>query len=348
MKNALGLTGANIAQDELGLDGSGETIAIIDSGLDYTLPEFGGCFGAGCKVRGGFDLVGDSYNATPGPAFDATPHPDGDPLPCDPDAADRAEVLGAGTSDAAHGTHVAGIAAADGRGHVDDGQVVGVAPGAKLLAYSVFGCNGGTDSDVLVHAMELALADHANVVNMSIGAAFNNWPQYPTAVAADNLVDAGVTVVTSIGNSGVNGGQLWSAGAPGVGRKVIGVRILRQPEGNPPGVPGRDPDGDVQPRGRLARDRAPRRATARSSRPAPRPRSATVASTAGCRLAAGKIALIRRGTVRLLQQGDQRAERAARSLSSSTTTRQERSARPLRRCPRVSPGQHSGRCDHAG
>jgi minor extracellular serine protease Vpr len=58
---------------------------------------------------------------------------------------------------------------------------------------------------------------------MSIGAAFTNWPQYPTAVAADNLVDAGVTVVSSIGNSGVNGGQLWSAGAPGVGRKVIGV-----------------------------------------------------------------------------------------------------------------------------
>jgi minor extracellular serine protease Vpr len=223
LKNALGLTGANIAQNELGLDGSGETIAIIDSGLDYTLPEFGGCFGTGCKVRGGFDLVGDSYNATPGPAFQSTPQPDGNPLPCDPDAADRAEVLGAGTSDAAHGTHVAGIAAADGRGHESDGQVIGVAPGAQLLAYRVFGCNGGTDSDVLVHAMELALADHADVVNMSIGAAFNNWPQYPTAVAADNLVDAGVTVVTSIGNSGANGGQLWSAGAPGVGRNVIGV-----------------------------------------------------------------------------------------------------------------------------
>ena len=196
----IGKLGENIAVRRFArfkVGDAGETIAIIDSGLDYTLPEFGGCFGAGCKVRSGFDLVGDAYNATPGPAFDSTPHPDGDPLPCDPDAADRAEVLGAGTSDAAHGTHVAGIAAADGRGHVDDGQVVGVAPGAKLLAYRVFGCNGGTDSDVLIHAMELALADHANVVNMSIGAAFNNWPQYPTAVAADNLVDAGVTVVTS-------------------------------------------------------------------------------------------------------------------------------------------------------
>src|SRR5207247_2904026 len=65
--------------------------------------------------------------------------------------------------------------------------------------------------------------DHADVLNMSIGAAFTNWPQYPTAVAADNLADAGVTVVASIGNSGANGGQLWSAGAPGVGRNVIGV-----------------------------------------------------------------------------------------------------------------------------
>ena len=223
LKNAVGLTGADIAQNELGLDGSGVTIAIMDSGLDYTLPEFGGCFGPGCKVRGGFDLVGDSYNATPGPAFQPVPQPDGNPLPCDPDVADRAEVLGAGTSDAAHGTHVAGIAAADGRGHTDEGQVVGVAPGAQLLAYRVFGCNGGTDSDVLVHAMEMALADHADVLNMSIGSAFNNWPQYPTAVAADNLSAAGVTVVASIGNSGVNGGQLWSAGAPGVGRNVIGV-----------------------------------------------------------------------------------------------------------------------------
>jgi minor extracellular serine protease Vpr len=221
LKNAVGMTGADEAQNELGLDGSGVTIAIMDSGLDYTLPEFGGCFGPTCKVRGGFDLVGDSYNDTPGPAFQPVPHPDGDPLPCDPNTADRAEVLGAGTSDAAHGTHVAGIAAADGRGHPD--EVVGVAPGAKLLAYRVFGCNGSTDTDVMIHAMELALADHADVLNISIGSAFSNWPESPEAVAADNLVDAGVVVVASIGNSGTNGGQLWSAGSPGVGRKVIGV-----------------------------------------------------------------------------------------------------------------------------
>jgi minor extracellular serine protease Vpr len=221
LKNAVTMTGADEAQNELGLDGSGVTIAIMDSGLDYTLPEFGGCFGPSCKVRGGFDLVGDSYNDTPGPAFEPVPHPDPDPLPCDPSTADRNEVLGAGTSDAAHGTHVAGIAAADGRGH--PGEVVGVAPGARLLAYRVFGCNGSTDTDVMIHAMELALADHADVLNISIGSAFSNWPESPEAVAADNLADAGVVVVASIGNSGANGGQLWSAGSPGVGRNVIGV-----------------------------------------------------------------------------------------------------------------------------
>jgi minor extracellular serine protease Vpr len=224
LKNALGLTGANVAQDELGLDGSGVTIAIVDSGVDYTLPELGGCFGSSCKVRGGLDLVGDSYNATTtSPAYQPVPHPGGPPLPCNPDDSDRAEVLGAGTSNAAHGTHVAGIAAADGRGHTAEGQVVGVAPGAKLLAYKVFGCNGGTATDVMIHAMELALADHADVLNMSIGSAFDTWPESPAAVAADNLVDAGVTVVASIGNSGANFGQLWSAGAPAVGRRVIGV-----------------------------------------------------------------------------------------------------------------------------
>src|SRR5437763_2031837 len=117
LKNAVGMTGADQAQNELGLDGSGVTIAIMDSGLDYTLPEFGSCFGPTCKVRGGSDLVGDTYNDSQGPAFQPVPHPDADPLPCDPNFADHAEVLGAGTSDAGHGTHVAGIAAADGRGH---------------------------------------------------------------------------------------------------------------------------------------------------------------------------------------------------------------------------------------
>ncbi len=55
---------------------------------------------------------------------------------------------------------------------------------------------------------------------MSIGSSFQ-WSQYPTATAADRLVNKGVVVVASIGNSGSSGA--YAAGAPGVGSKVIGV-----------------------------------------------------------------------------------------------------------------------------
>ena len=73
----------------------------------------------------------------------------------------------------------------------------------------------------MIAAMERIQADGMDVLNMSIGDAFNNWPESPTAAAADALVDAGIVVVASIGNSGANG--IYSAGAPGVGNKVIGV-----------------------------------------------------------------------------------------------------------------------------
>ena len=73
----------------------------------------------------------------------------------------------------------------------------------------------------MIAAMERAQADGMHVLNMSIGDAFNNWAGSPTAAASDALVDSGMVVVASIGNSGANG--IYSAGAPGVGSKVIGV-----------------------------------------------------------------------------------------------------------------------------
>ena len=69
--------------------------------------------------------------------------------------------------------------------------------------------------------MERALDDDMDVLNMSIGDAFNNWHQSPTGQASTNLVKRGVVVVASIGNSGANG--VYSGGVPGMGDKVIGV-----------------------------------------------------------------------------------------------------------------------------
>jgi len=293
LANAIGMTGADFAHNELGLDGRGVTIAIMDSGVDYRDPELGGCFGAGCKVRGGFDLVGDTYDAdTDDTTYQPVPHPDPDPAPCDPNVADQiAAQPGAGESSAGHGTHVAGIAAADGRGHTADGQVVGVAPGARLLAYRVFGCNGGTATDVMIAAMEMARHDHADILNMSIGAAFNNWPESPEAEAADRLVKHGMIVTSSIGNSGANGGQLWSAGAPGVAKRVIAAASFDNTKMTGPAF-AVSPDGKLFP-------------YIRSDSPVtPTSGSAELVNTSnfGCDPAdipasvSGRIALIRRGT----------------------------------------------------
>ncbi|MDQ3547024.1 MAG: S8 family serine peptidase, partial [Verrucomicrobiota bacterium] len=204
LATALTMTGADVAQSELGMDGTGIKVAVMDTGIDYDHADLGGDGVArqnspnfpNSRVTAGYDLVGDNYNGS------TVPQPDAYPDDC-----------------GGHGTHVAGIVGAS--GDFASGGARGVAPGVTVGAYRVFGCAGSTSADVMIAAMERAQADGMNVLNMSIGSAFNNWPGYPTASASDLLVDAGVVVVASIGNSGANG--IWSAGAPGVGNKVIGV-----------------------------------------------------------------------------------------------------------------------------
>ena len=87
-------------------------------------------------------------------------------------------------------------------------------------AYRVFGCAGPTTAEIMLAAMERVLDDGADVLNMSIGSALQ-WPQYPIAKAANQLVKNGVVVVASIGNEGALG--LYGASAPGIGKDVIGV-----------------------------------------------------------------------------------------------------------------------------
>lgn len=189
--------------------GAGVKVGIIDTGVDYNHPDFGGSgtngnnadFGVSgsSRVKYGHDFVGDAYNAD---EDDPSIIPDAFPDDCN-----------------GHGTHVAGIAAA--AGDPDTGGATGVAPGATLGAYRVFGCEGSTDTDIMIKAMTRALTDGMHVVNMSIGSTFSNWPSYPDAVAAANLVKAGVVVVTSGGNEGDLG--LFAVGGPSAGTDVIAV-----------------------------------------------------------------------------------------------------------------------------
>jgi subtilisin family serine protease len=53
------MTGVDRLHEE-GLTGAGIRIAVMDTGIDYHHPALGGCFGEGCLVSLGRDLVGDS------------------------------------------------------------------------------------------------------------------------------------------------------------------------------------------------------------------------------------------------------------------------------------------------
>lgn len=141
--------------------GAGVTIAIIDTGIDYTHPALAG------KVIGGYDFVNDDTNAM---------------------------------DDHRHGTHVAGIIAAE------SAEVTGVATGVRLLAYKALGANGrGVTSDIIA-AIERALdpngdgdlSDRADIANLSLGS--SGRPDDPLSRAVDNAVAAGMIVVVAAGN----------------------------------------------------------------------------------------------------------------------------------------------------
>lgn len=187
MMTAISMTGADIAQNELGLTGKGVKVAVMDSGIDLEHPAFKN------RVVAGYDFVGDEF----GTGGNFTPKPD--PI---------ADDCGG------HGTHVAGIVG----GADAAAKFKGVAPDVTFGAYKVFGCDGSTSSDIMIAAMERAYKDGMHILNMSIGAAYQ-WPEYPSAKVASRLVKQGMVVTVSAGNSGTNG--QWATGAPSLGENVI-------------------------------------------------------------------------------------------------------------------------------
>ncbi|KAI9138961.1 peptidase S8/S53 domain-containing protein [Paraphysoderma sedebokerense] len=198
LRFAHNMTGVEDTQKKLGFTGSKVRVGVIDTGVDYTHPAFGQCdkvgSGEGCRVLWGYDFVGDLYTG-----FGSPISRDEDPMPC---------------PESGHGTHVAGII-----GGRDD-KITGVAPNSLLGAYRVFGCNGTTMPDIMIDAMTKAREDGMQIINLSIGGG-SVWPTYPTSIVADRLVNLGVVVVASAGNSGAKG--LWQTGAPAIAEKALSV-----------------------------------------------------------------------------------------------------------------------------
>jgi subtilisin family serine protease len=212
--------GATAVQD-MGYDGTGVVVAIIDSGIDYTHEAFGGSgdpadFEANDptiiepgtfptdKVIGGYDFVGSNWP-------DTSEEPDPDPLD---------DGAGGG-----HGTHVADIT----------GGKLGVAPGVKFYALKVCSSVSTACSGVaMMQALEFAVdpngdgntADHVDVLNMSIGSNYGD-PRYDdTSAAVNNASAIGVLTVASSGNSG---DKPYAHGTPGAATTALAVAQTEVP-----------------------------------------------------------------------------------------------------------------------
>jgi minor extracellular serine protease Vpr len=152
---------------ELGYEGEGKKIGVIDTGIDYNHPDLKDAY------KGGYDFVDN----------DNDPYEGNESIQSD------------------HGTHVSGIIA--GRGNSDLGGVRGIAPKSDLYVYRVLGENGGEDAWVIA-GIEQAVKDGMDVINLSLGSPENN-PDAPTARAVNNAMLAGVVTVVANGNYGSAG-----------------------------------------------------------------------------------------------------------------------------------------------
>ncbi len=167
----------NLLQNGLNLTGLGQTVCILDTGVNYTHPDLGGCFGdnnasSSCKVNGGWDFVNNDNN------------------PID---------------DHGHGTHVAGIVAAS-------GNITGVASNAKIVSIKVCNAAGSCSDDDIVAGINWCV-NNATIFNISVisislgGEAYTSYcDNEPNATIFVNPLNSAISnnisVVVASGNDG--------------------------------------------------------------------------------------------------------------------------------------------------
>ncbi|MGV9934357.1 S8 family serine peptidase [Streptomyces olivaceoviridis] len=132
----------------------------------------------------------------------------------------KADYVNIGVIESEHGTHVAGITAANG---LFGGRMNGAAPGAKLVSSRACTWTGGCTNVALTEGMiDLVTQRGVDIVNMSIGGlpALNDGNN-ARAELYTRLIDTyGVQLVISAGNSGPGANTI---GDPGLADKVISV-----------------------------------------------------------------------------------------------------------------------------
>ncbi|MBV8487108.1 MAG: S8 family serine peptidase [Planctomycetaceae bacterium] len=138
------IIGASATRATYGVYGTGSTVAVIDTGIDYNNPALGGGFGANAKVIAGYNFASDSP----------------DPM----------------ATSSQHGTAVAGLIGSS------DRQSPGVAPGVKLVGLRITGAGDTAQLNNIARALQWVVDNHAKynitVVNISMtddGNYAHNW-----------------------------------------------------------------------------------------------------------------------------------------------------------------------------
>jgi minor extracellular serine protease Vpr len=159
--------------------GEGIKVGIIDTGIDYNHPDLKR------NYAGGYDTI------------------DLDKDPMETKQEDLSTF---------HGTHVAGVIAAN-------GKQKGVAPKAKLYIYRALGPGGYGTTETVIAAIERAVKDRVDILNLSLGNDVNG-PDWPTSIALNKVDEKGILAITAAGNSGP---ALWSVGSPATSSKALSV-----------------------------------------------------------------------------------------------------------------------------
>jgi hypothetical protein len=211
---------ANVVNNDLGFTGKSQTVAVLDTGIDYTHEVFNPEAGTveayeaaqqdprsvawpQGQVKGGYDFIRN----------------DADPIENDPRFPDSEwkDAPGAATS---HGTSVS---------H----SVTGIAPDVELFVYSV--CGGGCPYTAQVKALEAAmdpngdgdLSDRVDVINMSLGGEFGDtYTEDGTQYLIQRAVRLGTNVVISAGN---DGDHPFRVGGPSTTPNALSVGAMTHP-----------------------------------------------------------------------------------------------------------------------
>jgi len=160
--------------EELGVDGTGVNVAILDTGVDDEHESLSGKYVAGVDCTGSIDIE------------------------INPDDESEYDVF--------HGTHVAGIVMGSGGA---SGDYMGVAPGAGLVDVRVLNEKGEGTSESVIRGIEWCIANkdehNIRILNLSLGTDSNSNGGDAQSQAVNAAVEQGLVVVAAVGNNGEDG-----------------------------------------------------------------------------------------------------------------------------------------------